>query len=475
VVASARANRGSGLSSSTRLGRYEVLDLLATGGMGEVYLARALGPEQFEKLVALKRILPHLHDDEDFVEMFLQEARLAATLDHPNLVQVIELGRSDYGWFMTMEFVHGRDLQSLIRAVTKADGRVPLGCTLTIGVALASGLHYAHERQGHDGRPLGLVHRDVSPSNVIVSYDGVVKLVDFGVAKAAARTARTRATALKGKIGYMSPEQCRGLPVDRRSDVFSLGVLLYELTTLQRPFHDDNHFAALNRIVAGKFERPSEIIADYPAGLEQIVLRAMTPDPTQRYPSARAMLTDLEQFASAEGVLLSSTTLSDWVIETCGRPPYPTWTPATPEPVVPPTIPAAPPRRGPSTQMWLVGGLLVTTAMSSLALVLALSREPSAATSGTNEIEAPAVEATTPEPAKPEPATPEPATPVPAKPVPAKPEAAPVVETPAEASAPSPPPTRKPAVGESRKKKPRRAAETSEPEKPSFDSIFPPK
>jgi serine/threonine protein kinase len=397
-------------------------------------------------------------------------------------VQVIELGKSDNGYFMTMEFVHGRDLRSLVRAVDVAGDTIPLGCTLTIVVALAAGLHYAHERQGHDGRPLGLVHRDVSPSNVIVSYDGVVKLVDFGVAKAAARTVRTRATALKGKIGYMSPEQCRGLPVDRRSDVFSLGVLLYELTTLQRPFHEDNHFAALNRIVAGKFERPTAVLAGYPPGLEEIVLRTLAAEPSERYPTARALLTDLEQFAHAQGLLLSATALSDWVSETCGRPPFPTYEPPAPEPIAPPsTEPEPAPRRGASMQMWLVGGLLLTTAMSTLALVLALSRQPAPTVGSELEREpepptaaaAPAptpqardeTAASTPRVAEPKAETTGAALPVAAEP------SAPNDVAPASSGKSVAP----------RKKKPRRpldkpaTPEKPTSEKPTFDSIFPPK
>lgn len=352
--------------------------------MGEVYAARATGPESFQKVVALKRVLPHLEQEEEFVAMFLEEARLAATLDHPNIVQVIELGQSKHGYFLTMELVHGVSLRSLLRNAAKTQA-IPLGCALTVVAALAAGLHYAHDRVGPDGHPMGLVHRDVSPSNVLITYDGVVKLIDFGVAKAAAHTARTRATVLKGKVGYMSPEQCRGVPVDRRSDLFSLGVLLYELTTLHRPFYEDNHFAALNRIVSGDFERPGALVPDYPPGLEQIVAQSLAADPDHRYPSARAMLDDLEQFAQAEGLRLSGALLADYVVEQMGRPPFPTYGPVLPprpledQPTIVRSAPASAPATS-RTQTWLALGLVATALMSTATLVITLMRDaPSAA------------------------------------------------------------------------------------------------
>ncbi len=355
--------------------------------MGEVYVARAIGPESFQKLVALKRVLPHLGQEEEFVAMFLEEARLAASLDHPNIVQVIELGESRHGYFLTMEFVHGLDVRSLLRKAAKL-GAIPLGCALSVAASVAAGLHYAHERTGPDGQPMGLVHRDVSPSNVLISYDGVIKLVDFGVAKAAAHTARTRATVLKGKVGYMSPEQCRGVPVDRRTDVFSLGVLLYELTTLHRPFYEDNHFAALNRIVKGDYERPSALVDGYPVGLEQIVKQALEPEPDHRYPSARAMLDDIESFAQAEGLRMTNAVLADYVVELFGRPPFPAYGPVPASSltsgestmVAPPPVPHLEPEaRDSRGQMWLTVGLLATAMMSLATLVITLMREAPAA------------------------------------------------------------------------------------------------
>lgn len=474
-----------------------MLELLASGGMGEVYVARARGPQAFQKLVALKRVLPHLEQEEEFVAMFLEEARLAATLDHPNIVQVIELGQSPHGYFLTMEHVHGVDLRALLRQAARTEA-IPLGCALGIASALAAGLHYAHERTGPDGQPMGLVHRDVSPSNVLITYDGVVKLVDFGVAKAAAQTARTRATMLKGKVGYMSPEQCRGIPVDRRSDVFSLGVLLYELTTLHRPFYEDNHFAALNRIVQGEYERPSALVPDYSPGLEQIVMQALDPDPARRYPTARAMLDDLERLAQAQGVRASSAVLADYVVEQLGRPPPPSYgavassavTDVTTPPAVS-TVVAGPPPSGALArgQMWLAIGLVATAMMSLATLVITLLREPVSvpptaspgAGPGPEPDPAPTklapaasnadvVSAGRPEdpPGHGRPVRPRPETPVQSS-APSGPEAAPPEPEAQPAKSSRPEASRRAA-----RKRSRPRPEPEAPSKPSFDSIFPP-
>src|SRR5690606_23277729 len=201
---------GVGLPGSL-LGKYQLLRRIATGGMAELFLARATAIHGFEKLVVLKRILPQHAESEDFIRMFLAEARLAATLHHPNIVQVYDIGEEDNNnVFFTMEYVQGQDLRKLVRAARKAEKALPLEHILHIVMGIAAGLHHAHEKIGLDGRPLGIVHRDVSPSNVLVTYEGGVKIVDFGIAKAATAQTATIAGTLKGKIPYMSPEQCRG-------------------------------------------------------------------------------------------------------------------------------------------------------------------------------------------------------------------------------------------------------------------------
>jgi serine/threonine protein kinase len=311
------------LPAGTRLGRYTLDRLLARGGMAELYLARIQGMEGFEKFVALKLVLPHLADDPSFLEMFLNEARLASRLDHPSIAQVLDLGQAEGEHFMAMEYVHGRNVRDIL---TEAEGKVRIGLEAALWVVLAAcrGLHYAHELTDDDGQPLGIVHRDVSPSNLLVRYDGEVKLVDFGIAKAANRSEQTRTGVLKGKSGYMSPEQCRGESLDRRSDIFGLGILLYELTTAQRCFYGDNEFAVLNKIVDGEFDRPSEVLFDYPASLENIVLRALDPRVENRFPTALAMQEAIEDFARHENLHPDPQRLIPVMRELFGEVPPPT-------------------------------------------------------------------------------------------------------------------------------------------------------
>ncbi len=245
------------LAPGDKLGKHDLIRQIAVGGMAELYLARTMGIEGFEKLVVVKRILPQYSDNASFVNMFLNEARLAATLHHPNIAQVYDIGQENGEFFFSMEYVHGEDLGQLVRG--SHDGGIPisLDAALTLAAGLCAGLHHAHEKTTPDGRPLNVVHRDVSPSNVLVSYDGAVKLVDFGIARVNTTPGST-AGGLKGKISYMSPEQCRGKTVlDRRSDVFSVGTLLYELTTGQLPFTDETEYAILNHIVNTDAAPPS--------------------------------------------------------------------------------------------------------------------------------------------------------------------------------------------------------------------------
>lgn len=301
------------LPPGTMLGRYELIKRVAVGGMAELYLARATGIEGFEKLVALKRILPQHAGNEELVTMFLDEARLAATLQHANVAQVYDIGQTPQGLFFTMEFIHGEDVRSLLKNRARADERVPLSHVLAIVSGTAAGLHAAHEKTGRDGELLGIVHRDVSPANILVSYDGCVKLVDFGVAKAARQQSETRAGTLKGKIAYMAPEQCLGERVDRRTDVFALGIVLYELTTGERLFQGDNEFKIMKRIVGEDVPPPSQVRADYPMKLEAIVLKALARDPEQRYPTAQAFQLALETFARDSGHSISSVDLGSYM------------------------------------------------------------------------------------------------------------------------------------------------------------------
>jgi serine/threonine protein kinase len=280
-----------------KLGKYELIRQIAIGGMAELYLARTSGIEGFEKLVVLKRILPQHHANQSFVNMFLNEARLAATLHHPNIAQVYDIGVEDGDYFFAMEYVHGEDLMHISTASNEQGVPMSMDAALTLATGLCAGLHYAHEKAGPEGKPLGIVHRDVSSSNVIVSYDGAVKLVDFGIARAASRPGTTQG-GLKGKIAYMSPEQCTSKAIiDRRSDIFSVGTLLYELTTGQLPFTGETEYQVLNQIVNDNAPPPSRLVPEYPGALEKIVMRALARDPAQRYPNALTLQGALEDFA----------------------------------------------------------------------------------------------------------------------------------------------------------------------------------
>jgi serine/threonine protein kinase len=274
--------------------------------MAEIFLARAQAIHGFEKQVVLKRILPQHASSDDFIRMFLAEARLAATLHHPNIVQVYDIGEEGGTYFFTMEYIQGQDLRRLVRAARRKQTPIPLAHILHIIMGMAGGLHHAHEKVGTDGRPLGIVHRDVSPSNVLVTYEGDVKVVDFGIAKAAAAQVSTIAGTLKGKIPYMSPEQCRGEAVDRRSDIFSIGTLLWELTTGKRLFAGDNEFAILNRVAKADVPPPSSVRPEYPPELEAIVMRALSVDAENRYPTAIDLQIDLEDFAREARLPVSS-------------------------------------------------------------------------------------------------------------------------------------------------------------------------
>ncbi|HEY6176881.1 MAG TPA: serine/threonine-protein kinase, partial [Kofleriaceae bacterium] len=291
-----------------RLGRYTLLRSLGAGGMAELFLARADGIEGFAKLVALKRILPHKASNERFVRMLLNEARLVAGLDHPNIAQVHDIGLEHGEYFFAMEYVHGQDLAHILHRAPLH--KLHLENALHIAIGVCAGLHCAHIARDTTGRALDIVHRDVSPSNVLVSYQGAVKLVDFGVAKAATLVSETREGVIKGKYGYMSPEQCLGDALDRRSDVFAVGILLWEMTVGRRLYMFKGELASLQRIVYADAPRPSKYVPQYPEQLERIVMRALARDPRQRYDSAEQLQLDLEQFALGHRLAVSAVSMA---------------------------------------------------------------------------------------------------------------------------------------------------------------------
>ena len=289
------------------LGRYEIIERIAVGGMAEIYLGRVRGQAGFDKLVAIKRILPFVANDSTFVEMFLAEARLAATLRHPNIADTFDVGIDADSYFFAMEYIHGEDLRSVRQAAESIGRGVPYEIALAVVSGIASALSYAHAKTGPTG-PLNLVHRDVTPSNILVSFDGAVKLVDFGIARAETNRAATvtRTGQLKGKIPYMSPEQCRAKQLDGRADLFSLGIVLYELTTGRRPFDGKGDFDTLERIVHGTMKLPSELVDGYPPALEAVVLKMLATKRSARYQTADELLADLERVTGEHGLFASA-------------------------------------------------------------------------------------------------------------------------------------------------------------------------
>lgn len=286
--------------------------------MARIYIARTTGIGSFERHVVLKLITPERANDQIAVHMFLDEARLAASLNHQNVAQVFEVGEDGGIHYLAMEYVHGQDLRALLAKAGSHGTRLPLELALTIVTGAAAGLHHAHERRGADGLSLGIVHRDVSPSNIMIGYDGSVKLVDFGIAKARQRSIETQSGIIKGKFAYMAPEQCRGRAVDRRTDVFSLGIILYEVTTQHRAFRAESDFDTMHRIVTGDIVRPTRLVRGYPPALEAIVMKALSVDAAQRYQSAGALLDAIESFASAARMSLSTMSLGRFVRELFG-------------------------------------------------------------------------------------------------------------------------------------------------------------
>src|SRR5436190_4013604 len=292
---------------------------LAAGGMARIYIGRTTGIGSFERHVVLKMILPERAHDETSVQMFLDEARLAASLNHQNVAQVFEVGKDASIHFLAMEYVHGQDLRALLAKAGSTGTRVPLELALTVVAGAAAGLHHAHERRSADGTPMGIVHRDVSPSNIMIGYDGAVKLLDFGIAKATLRSVETQSGIIKGKFAYMAPEQCRGRDVDRRSDVFSLGIILYEVTTQHRCFRADSDFDTMHRIVTGDVVRPTRLVQGYPQALEAIVMKALAVDANQRYQSAGQLLEAVESFAMSSRMSLSTMGLGRFMRDMFGE------------------------------------------------------------------------------------------------------------------------------------------------------------
>ena len=296
-----------------RFGQYTLLERVAVGGMAELWKARMRGVEGFQKTVAIKRILPHMTDNAEFVGMFIDEAKLAAQLTHPNIVHIYDLGKIGRDYYIAMEFVDGKDLRSLLNAGSRKGMPLPLELGLLIAARVASALDYAHRKRDFEDRELGLVHRDVSPQNVLLTYEGDVKLCDFGIAKAAAKASQTQMGALKGKLQYMSPEQAWGRHVDARSDLFSLGAVLFEMVTGERLFPGDSEMSVLESVRQGKTRSPRQVNPAIPREVDEIVARAIAIDPQERFQSADEMKRRLGMAISALAPSVGPTDLAAYL------------------------------------------------------------------------------------------------------------------------------------------------------------------
>lgn len=298
-----------------RFGKYRIERALATGGMAELYLARQSGPGGFEKQVVIKRILPHLTANPELVHMFLDEARIAARLSHPNIVQVFDFGEAGGGYFLVMEYLAGEDLATILAALRVEGHTMPFAIAALITSAVCEALQYAHSFVDEHGTPLKIVHRDISPSNIFLTLQGVVKVLDFGVAKAEGNLVHTKCGVLKGKPFYMSPEQVGGQELDGRSDVFALGAVLHELLTGWPTFERDSVPAALRAIADEPIPRPSELVEGVPMDLEAVVSRALEREPRLRWQSASDMRLALDRFIAKSSSAPSSGRLEDFLHE----------------------------------------------------------------------------------------------------------------------------------------------------------------
>ena len=313
---------GEGVPQLHAFGKYLLLERVAIGGMAEVWLGKRMqeteGEPDVSDLLAIKRILPNLVEDDEFIRMFVDEARIAGQLEHPGIASIHELGRIGSSFYIAMEYVWGRDLLQVLRRIKERGERVPAKVVAYVGARMCEALHYAHTKTDKTGQPLGLVHRDISPQNVLLSFDGKVKLIDFGIAKAASRSTKTQAGTLKGKVGYMSPEQVSGTLVDHRSDQFAVGTCLYEMLQGKPLFARGNNFDALNRVRDADVPPLLERVSDCPPELAAIVMRALSKERDARFPSALEMQRELMVFLAKADPNYDRLSLTAWVRELFG-------------------------------------------------------------------------------------------------------------------------------------------------------------
>lgn len=280
-------------------GKYLLLERLNVGGMAEVFAAKAFGGE---RVLAIKKILPTMAEDEEFIAMFIDEARISVQLTHPNIVHIHELGRHDDAYYIAMEYVSGKDLRALLERFHRRGELMPTAMAVFVATKICEGLDYAHRRRDGRGQELKIIHRDVSPQNILLSYEGEVKIIDFGIAKAANRSQKTQAGILKGKFGYMSPEQVRGLEIDHRSDIFAMGVIMYEMLTGEKLFVGESDFSTLEKVRNAEVASPREFNPEIPPGLEKVVLKALAREVADRYQWASDLQEDLVRFLAGDFV-----------------------------------------------------------------------------------------------------------------------------------------------------------------------------
>ncbi|MFN7134593.1 MAG: serine/threonine protein kinase, partial [Myxococcales bacterium] len=272
-----------------RFGRYTLLTPIATGGMGAVYLARMGGVEGFEKLVVIKKILPALAQERDFVDRFVNEAKILVKLHHGSVAQVLDMGVEDGEYYIAMEFVDGKDLRKVVSRCRETKQPMPVSLALFSMIRVLDALAYAHRKKDDGDRELNLVHRDVSPQNILVSYEGEVKVIDFGLAKSSLSLGRTNPSMILGKFFYMSPEQARHQAVDRRSDLYAVGICLWELLVGKNPFDDVPQGELMRKVAIPTIARPRELRPDLPESVDDVVMKALAIDPAQRFATAEEM------------------------------------------------------------------------------------------------------------------------------------------------------------------------------------------
>lgn len=294
-------------------GKYLLLERISVGGMAEVFKAKTFGVEGFEKIIAIKKILPAMAEDADFIQMFIDEAKIAGQLNHANICQIFELGKIDDSHFIAMEYIWGKDLLQIQNRFRRLKKHMPVQMAAFVMGKVCEGLDYAHRKKDATGKPLNIIHRDVSPQNVITSYDGEVKVIDFGIAKAASRSSKTQAGVLKGKFGYMSPEQVGGKTLDQRTDIFAVGTILYELLTSERLFMGESDFATLEKIRSAQVPPPSTINKEIPPELDRIIMKSLARDTADRYQWGSDMHDDLADFAAQFEPVYNAKALATWM------------------------------------------------------------------------------------------------------------------------------------------------------------------